>query len=325
MRATFILVCLIMALKPTAVSAQAGFAPTYPFEVGILAGTSVFLGDLGGGKGIGRAFLRDTDFKAIRPNLGIFARYNLGAHFSVRADVSYIGLRGDDAWAGKGTGFSAENPNQGDGDDAWFRFYRNLNFRSRVFEAILVGEVIAYNFELGGGYQGYSVLSPYALVGVGVFNFKPQALYNGEWVDLRPLSTEGQGFVDGRAPYNTTAMCVPIGFGVKWSYNDVWTIGLEVNHRLTFTDYVDDVSTSYVDPQIFYDNFDPAKAAIADALSQRSREIDPGAINGHVSAIGEQRGDPKDNDSYYTITLRASYFLPPGALSGGKRYGCPVW
>lgn len=323
MRATFILLCLLAATA-TKSFGQAGYAPTYPFEVGILAGTSVFLGDLGGGNGIGTPFVKDTDFKALRPNIGVFARYNLGAHFAVRGDISYLGLRGDDAWAGKKS-FNAENATQGDGNDAWFRYYRNLNFRSRVIEALVVGEVIAYNFELGGGYQGYSVLSPYAMVGVGVFNFRPQALYDGQWVDLRPLATEGQGLIDGRAPYNTTQMCIPLGVGVRWSYNDVWTIGMEINHRLTFTDYIDDVSTSYVNPQIFTDNFDPAKAQMATALAQRSVEIDPGAINGHVSAIGEQRGDPKDNDSYYTITIRASYFLPPGALGGGKRYGCPVW
>jgi hypothetical protein len=302
--------------------AQPGYKPMYPLEIGIAAGTSTFLGDLGGAAGIGRPFLRDTDFKALRPTFGAFLRYNLGANFSARVELSYLGLRGDDAWAGKG--FDAADPTQG-GDDAFFRYYRNLSFRSRVYEAIVVGEIIPYNFELGGGYQGYSVLSPYALVGFGVFNFRPQAQHDGQWVDLKPLSTEGQGLVTGRAPYKLTQMCVPVGFGVKWSYNDVWAIGLEVNHRITFTDYIDDVSTNYIDPQIFADKFPSDKAALATIMAQRSNEIDPGGVNQHISAKGEQRGDPKDNDSYYTITLRASYFLPPGSFGGGKRFGCPVW
>lgn len=324
MRNTFILFwCLLFGASYT--WAQPGYAPQYPFEIGISAGTSMFLGDLGGQSGVGRPFLRDTDLKGIRPAFGIFARYNMGAHFSLRGDLSYLSLRGDDAWASKGSSFSATDPTQGGGDDAWFRYYRNLSFRSRVFEATVSAEIIPYNFELGGGYQGYSVLSPYALLGVGVFNFRPQALYNGTWTDLQPLSTEGQGLVSGRAPYSLTQLCVPVGFGVKWSYNDVWTLGLEVSHRMTFTDYIDDVSTYYVNPQVFYDNMSPDKAAMAAALASRSIEIDPGQVNSYVSAPNEQRGDAKDNDSYYTITIRASYFLPPGALGGGKRYGCPVW
>ena len=322
MRATFLLLCL---LATTAVKSwgQAGYAPAYPFEVGIIAGTSVFMGDLGGNKGKGKSFLKDADLRSLRPNLGLFGRYNLGAHFALRADLSFMMLAGDDAWANNG--FNADNSNRGGGDDAFFRYYRNLSFRSRVFEALVVGEIIAYNFELGGGYQGYSVLSPYAVVGIGVFNFKPQAYYDGQWVDLQPLSTEGQGLISGRAKYKTTELCLPLGAGIRWSYNDVWSIGIEFTHRLTFTDYIDDVSTNYVNPQVFYDNFEPGKAALATALAQRSNEIDPSGVNRVISAPGEQRGDPKDNDSYFTTTIRVSYFLPPGAFGGGRSYGCPVW
>ncbi len=324
MRQTFMLFCCLIASSWA--WAQSGYKPAVPFEAGLFAGTSAFLGDLGGQTGIGRPFLRDTDLKALRGTGGIFLRYNMAANFALRADLSYMGLRGDDKWAGKGSAnFNPTDHSQADTDDAWFRSYRNLSFRSRVYELMVVGEIIPYNFELGGGYQGYSVLSPYALIGLGVFNFRPQALYNGTWTNLQPLSTEGQGFIAGRVPYKLTQMCVPVGFGVKWSYNDVWTLGLEVNHRITFTDYIDDVSTNYVDPSIFETRFSADKAEMAAAMASRSIEIDPAQVNGFVSAPNEQRGDPKDNDSYYTITIRASYFLPEGTFGGGKRYGCPVW
>lgn len=326
MQKIFSTLCLILGLS-IAGQAQSGYKPAYPFEVGLQLGTTMFLGDLGGQAGIGRPFLRDSDFKAIKPAIGIFGRWNVGAYFSARVDLNYLMLAGDDNLASIGARnqFNGEDPTRGGGDDAWFRYYRQLNFRSRVFEASIAGEIIPYNFELGGGYQGYSVLSPYGFIGIGIYNFKPQGQYEGTWVDLKPLSTEGQGFVNGRVPYNLTQLNVPLGFGVKWSYNDQWALSLEVNHRLTFTDYIDDLSTDYVDPQIFYDNMPIDQARIAERMARRSVEVDPGFINGEVSAPNAQRGDPKDNDSYYTITARFSYFIDPSSVGGGRRYGCPVW
>jgi len=327
MQRTLILLCWLLGLG-TAYS-QAGYQPMYPLEIGVQVGTSHFLGDLGGQRGIGRPFLRDTDFGTLRPNFGVFARYNMGANFSARLDVNYLQLSGDDALAGS-SDFSLENrgtdPSGAGIDGAWFRWYRNLHFRTRVFEASIGAEIIPYNFELGGGYYGYSVLSPYGFVGIGVFNFKPQARdENQVWRDLQPLRTEGQGFVEGRVPYALTQMNIPLGVGIKWTYNDTWALGLEVNHRLTFTDYIDDVSTDYVDPTIFEDNFDAETAAIATFMARRSTELDPGETYGYITAPNEQRGDPKDNDSYYSITLRFSYYLDPRGGGGAGRYGCPVW
>jgi hypothetical protein len=115
-----------------AASAQSGYQPAYPLEVGVQLGTSMFLGDMGGQSGIGRPFLRDTDFKAIRPTIGLFGRWNAGAYFSARLDLNFLRLYGDDNLASAGTrgDFSGEDPTRGGGDDAWFRYYRQLNFSS---------------------------------------------------------------------------------------------------------------------------------------------------------------------------------------------------
>lgn len=338
MQNKFYTFCLMISLCLTG-RAQQGYMPPYPFEVGVNIGTTMFLGDLGGESGIGVPFLRDTDFSTIRPAIGIFGRWNLGTYFSLRADLSYMSVNGDDKYAGKGAGeYSPTDITRGGSDAAWFRWYRNLNFRSTIFEASVAAELIPYNFELGGGYEGYSVLSPYGFVGVGFFTFNPQGLYKGTWVDLKPLSTEGQGLVDGKEPYSLTQLNIPFGFGLKWNYNDQWALALEVNHRMTFTDYIDDVSTFYVNPKIFTDNMPPAQAEMATAMARRSVEIDEFSINGAVSSPNEQRGDPKDNDSFYTITVRFSYYFDPGfgvvggpgfggggKGGGGRRYNCPVW
>lgn len=337
MQKTFILWCLAM-LGAAAGFAQGGYQPVYPLEIGLQIGTSQFLGDLGGvggpgfageninrQRGLGQPFIIDTDFASVRPTIGIFARYNFGGHFALRADLNYIQLAGDDKQAGLG-GFSATTPKTASTNAAWFRYYRNLSFRSHVFDANVVGEIIPYNFELNSGYQGSSVLSPYAFIGVGIFAFNPETLYEGRWVELKPLRTEGQGLIDGRAEYDLVQLNIPMGFGLKWTYDDTWSIALEINHRMTFTDYIDDVSTDYVaDETVFTQNMDPSTASLALALSRRSTELDSGGINSAVTAPGEQRGDPKDNDHYYTVSIRFSYYLDINNFGGGKRYGCPVW
>ena len=335
MRKTFILWCLLL-LGTSVVVGQNDYRPQYPLEIGIQAGTSHYLGDLGGvgrpgytpnssefQRGIGQGFVIDTDIEATRPTLGLFARWNFNGNFSARLDLSYLQLSGDDKYAGKDE-FSGTQ-SRTDVNAAWFRYYRNLNFRTHMFDANIALEVTPYNFQLGSG-RGSSVLAPYGFLGVGLFAFNPEGFYNGNWVELKPLSTEGQGLVPGRAPYDLVQMNIPMGIGVKWIYDDTWSLGLEVNYRLTFTDYLDDVSIDYVeDESIFDTNFDPTRAQIAKDLARRSVELDPTGINGIVTAPGEQRGDPKDNDAYYTVTIRFSYYIDTYSLGGGRKYGCPVW
>lgn len=339
--------CLLLC-GTTIVQAQNGYKPAYPFELGVQLGTSQFLGDLGGvgatamannewQKGVGVPFIIDTDIESVRPIAGVFARYSIGGHFAARLDLNYLQLAGDDKNAGIGQ-FSATEKST---NAAWFRYYRNLSFRTHVFEANVAAEITPYNFELGNGYSEYSVISPYGFIGVGLFAFNPQAIYNGAWVDLQPLSTEGQGLVEGRANYELVQFNIPMGFGVKWSYNDTWALAFEVGHRVTFTDYIDDVSTYYVDPDVFTQNFDAQTAQMATALARRSVEIDPTGKYAYVTDArlapnkpnstepqNLQRGDRfGHNDGYYTVSIRFSYYIDVNSLrgSGGKRYGCPVW
>jgi hypothetical protein len=304
---------------------QNGFRPAYPLEIGIQVGTSQFLGDLGGQPGVGQGFIIDTDFSSVRPTFGIFGRYNIGGHFALRLDMNYMQLHGDDKFANNTGGFSGSTPREFIIDASWYRYYRNLNFKSDVFEMQLAAEIIPYNFELGGGYKNYSVISPYGFIGVGFFAFQPKGLYNGSWVELKPLRTEGQGLVDGRAEYQLVQLNIPLGFGVKWMYNDTWALALEINHRMTFTDYIDDVSTFYVEDQSVFDQLGPGESIIANSMSRRSGEIDNGGVNSIVTAPGAQRGDPQDNDSYYTVTVRFSFYLDTQNMGGSRRYGCPVW
>ena len=284
------------------------YIPRYPIELGFHIGTTQFLGDLGGTEAIGQPFITDTNFASTRPSIGIFGRYNMGGHFSFRVEMSYLSLSGNDKSAGKK--FSATQHSDKDG---WFRYYRNLHFQAHAFELTNSCQVIPYNFKLTGNRYTkakQNVISPYGILGIGFLVFNPQAKYNDTWVDLQPLSTEGQGLVKGRPnPYSLIQFVIPVGFGVQWEHNHDWLLSLEINHRFTFTDYLDDVSTDYVDPSVFEKNFNSEKAALAASVARRSAEGDPSNIYGYITAPNEQRGDPKNNDAYYTITIRLSFYL----------------
>lgn len=283
------------------------YIPRYPLEFGFHIGTSHLLGDLGGSNTVGQGFINDTDFRSIRPIIGAFGRYNMGGHFSFRLEATYLNLSGNDQFAGSGYSGTQLSPEGG-----WYRFYRNLHVQTHVFELVNSCQYIPYNFKLTGSRYTktkQNILSPYAVLGVGFIFFNPYALYNGQWVDLKSLSTEGQGLIEGKNHYSSIQFVIPAGFGIQWEHNHTWILSVEINHRFTFTDYLDDVSTNYVDPIVFKQNFSAQKAIMATALARRSIEHDPDNIYGHLTAPNTQRGNPKDNDAYYTINIRLAFYL----------------
>lgn len=283
------------------------YVPRYPLELGFHLSSSQFLGDLGGTSGIGQAFLHDTDLESTRPALGLSARYSMGGNISFRLDVSYICLSGNDQYAGEN--FKATQKEDSGG---WFRFYRNLHFRNQVVEIAPMFQYTPKNFKLSGNLytqKKENRLAPYALIGTGIFFHNPQAKYEGQWVDLKPLHTEGQEWVEGRPAYQLVQFFIPVGLGIQWEHNHSFILGLEIRHQITFTDYLDDVSTNYVSPQLFETHLSPEKAAIAQAIASRSYEHDPNGLYAYISAPEEQRGNPSNNDSYFLLSLRLAFFL----------------
>jgi hypothetical protein len=188
---------------------------------------------------------------------------------------------------------------------------RNLNFRSRITE-----------FNIGAEYHLFSLyeraITPYVFGGVAVFHFNPKAIdSNGAKIALRPLSTEGQGFYAGRSPYATTQFAIPFGGGFKMSLSDRVRIGVEVGLRKTFTDYLDDVSTNYVDQALLLAN----RGSRAVDLAFRGDELKSGLS---YPADGAQRGSAKYKDWYYFSGIHINYLLGQGkAQSRKNKTGCP--
>ena len=280
-------------------------------EVGIGLGPLVFLGDLGGAVGIGRTFIKDIDYPLIKLSKGLFVGVAPREWIGFRLAVNTGVLEGDDKLA----------PNKG-GDEV-YRLERNLNFRTKLLEGYAAVEFYPSVFlEQYDDLKGK--LRPYGIIGVGVYHFNPQTQDNsGNWVALQPLHTEGQGFPEypDRKVYKLTQMELPMGFGFKYYLKENMFIGLEVLHRKLFTDYVDDVSTDYIDPIYFDKYLSPANAALARQLNYRGTYS---SVTRPSDVVGAQRGDPKQNDAYFSTILRLGWRLRE--MSGAERQmRCPLY
>jgi opacity protein-like surface antigen len=282
-------------------------------EYGITIGSSSFLGDLGGSRDIGRAFIYDLDLQSTRPAVGVLYRKNMGKRMAFRLNAYFSQVWGDDAYA---------NTSITPADPAWSRKYRNLSFKSFIGE---LSGMLEYNILPFQGGSMRNRFTPYVLAGIGGFGFSPKTYYDGDqfnaagWYSLQPLSTEGQGFAQfpEKQKYSTIAICFPMGLGLKYNVSKKFGLSLEVAHRWTTTDYIDDVSTSYIDPALFYANLPIEDATIAEALADRSSGLYP-----DKTSAGQQRGDPSDNDGY-TFVGMLTLLYSVGSHGSNKMFFCP--
>jgi hypothetical protein len=310
--------CAIMLLSiffPLLTTAQADAGPYS--EAGVTIGPSNFLGDLGGRLGKGTTFLKDNNFPLTKLSFGLHYSYYPKDWLGVRLALNIGKLEGDDKII------------NGKGGLEEARYNRGLSFKSSFVEAIVVGEVFPTVFLEEDPADLYHKLRPYGVIGVGVFHFNPKAVdpLSGQLVELRPLRLEGQGFTQypDRKQYSLWQPNIPLGVGIKYWLNDNVTLGLEVIHRKTFTDYIDAVSTQYVDKSLFatYTNtlFTPSQAALAAHMSDLSNN-GAGGYPGYGTP-NDKRGDPSQKDSYYTFGIKLGFRLSSG---DGYRNStrCPV-
>lgn len=252
-------------------------------EFGVALGAGHYFGDL------------NTNMKLNRPKLalGVFFRKQFG---------NYIGLRVGAQYARVGYSDKYNTDNE-------FQQRRNLSFNSNIFELTLQGDFNFFQFIPDDPYQRFT---PYVTLGVGVFSYDPFAYLDNQKVFLRPLGTEGQGtaaYAD-RKPYNTMAFCMPFGVGVKYALNNRMNVGFEIVHRFSNTDYLDDVSKTFVGADKF-----PALPDGSPSVAQRlqDRSYETGDI---IGIEGRQRGFPKQRDQYTVASVILSFNL--------TSYKCPT-
>ncbi|MEO6917332.1 MAG: DUF6089 family protein [Chitinophagaceae bacterium] len=254
-------------------------------EFGISAGAAHYFGDLNTRAAINRP----------KPALGVFFRKQFGEYVALRVAAHYARLGYSDVY----------NSNE-------FQKRRNLSFNTNIWELTLQGDFNFFKFIPGTERFPFT---PYVTLGAGVFSYDPYAYYNKQKVFLRPLGTEGQGYSQypDRKPYSTMALCIPFGVGIKYNVNSRMNVGFEIVYRFTNTDYLDDVSSTYVDPAIF-PKLPDGSASIAQLLNDRSYET--GEPIGFVNGTGRSRGYPKQKDQYIMAEFTLSFNL--------TSYRCPT-
>jgi hypothetical protein len=274
------------------------------FEVGINVGPDFFLGDLGGHRGKGTRFIKDLNLPLTEMMAGVFATLYPNQWLGLRFAAQYGKISGnDDLITTRGT---------------WelYRKQRNLDFRSNLAEVYVAGEIFPLMF-LNKNRSDYKPrLRPYGVIGVGYFHFNPQGSLtdaNGKktWYYLRPLHTEGEGFPEypDRKEYSLNQINIPSGVGIKYYITQRINVSFEILLRKSFTDYIDDVSTTYINPDLFDKYLSPQNAKIAREISDKVYSIvSPGLSR---NAPGEKRGDPHQNDSYFTTFLKVAIRLGP--------------
>ena len=264
------------------------------FEFGGSAGAINALTDLGGRKGIGKKFVKDFNFKNTQLCGGLFFSVVYKNAFALRIEGTFGQVHAYDSILE-----SVKSTTNG-------RYERNLSFRSNISEVSLVAEF--HPFYIFGNYDQDHfppAVSPYLLLGVGYFHFNPQAKLNGNWIDLQPLHTEGEGFSEypNVKTYSLNQINFPVGIGARYDVSPIVNVRAEMVYRILSTDYLDDVSGRYIDPAVFSNYLSGTQLNQALLLNDRHK---PGAVTAHPDGI---RGDPKNNDGYITFNLKLGLTL----------------
>ena len=232
------------------------------FHVDLFGGFSNYQGDL--------QEKRFTTAQA-KGAVGVGIRYDLSNHFSVRTNLTYAAIGANDK-------YNALSDLRA----------RNLNFTTKITEGNLLLDYNILNLN-------YHKLTPYVFGGVAVFHFNPYTNDSlGNKTYLRPLSTEGEGLAayPNRKQYQLTQFAIPFGAGIRWKFTENIILSYEFGLRKTFTDYLDDVSTTYIDQNTLA----AAKGATAVELAYRGDELKNGST---YPAEGIIRGGSKYKDWYY--------------------------
>jgi len=231
----------------------------------------------------------------------------------------YRRMMGDNLGFRVSLGYGRIRAKDSNSDQEWQKI-RNLSFKSPVIDLSLTGEYYPFGFNPE---PGYSIIAPYISAGLSAFRFDPSTEYQGNSIRLQPLGTEGQGLPGFPAKYSLTNFGLAFGGGTKIILTETLNIGLEVLMRRTFTDYMDDISTIYVN----YDDLSAGNGTLAANLSNRMNEY-LGQEEPVQLATGSVRGSAKVKDYYMFSMVSLNFILTD--RKGKKRFGkskvvCPTF
>lgn len=241
--------------------------------VGLGSGTANYYGEM----------VNPGEFGILKFNIAANAEYYIHNRISVRAGLTFFQISGDDSKA----------------DDD--RQERNLSFTSSNIELSALGVV---NLSpLGLRFYQRSKVNLHAFAGIGLLYFNPKAEYQGKKYALQPLETEG-------VRYSRITPVIPLGLGARIKLDPFFNLLIEGGYRITFTDYLDDVSVRR------YPEASTLKSDLSRALSDRRVEI--GTQPSRPTEVGV-RGNPKENDGYFLMNVTLQYYLPYELFNDSQR------
>lgn len=306
-----------------------GVKAQYAWDFGIHLGGANYLGEMGGKEDPRKDFIWDLKLNQTRWCVGGFARRKLNRLVSLNTGILFFRIQGSD--------INSENP---------ARVGRNLNFRNNMLEWYLRGEfTIFQDNDLGGRGRYRTDFRLFGYAGAALFLHNPRGEYtgpsngtlsNGDIVALQPLQTE---LVD----YSRLGLAIPVGIGFHFTKNRRHRFGWDFGWRTTFTDYLDDASTTYKDPtgdperELMFDQHPYLYPSLAEyALDNDGADVQTlsGDVvhtpskyqygcwdtNGPSPKSENKRGDPTHNDSYLTMTFTYSYVLKGQSNFYRQRY-----
>jgi hypothetical protein len=278
------------------------------YEAGISFGPMNSLTDIGGTPGLGQKGPKDLNIKSTTLFGSIYGMAFYKHFLGFRAEATIGSVKSNDSLL---SGIGTTNKAIG-------RYNRNLSFRSPVYELSLTTELHPVELlSIFDPEKSPPRLSPYLIGGIGVFHFNPQANLNGQWVDLRPLHTEGEGFSEypDRKEYKLNQINIPLGIGVLYEVSPKFNVRLEYISRKLFTDYLDDVHSTYIDPTLFSKYLTGNQLTEALILNNRRKPGVPDPLT--TARPGGRRGNPYNNDSYFTVNLKVGFVFGRESTVGG--------
>ena len=256
---------------------------------------------------------------------GVFSRYTLHPSFVLRMAINYGSVYANDNFNYN----LAKNASTTE-DDAYQRYFRNQDVKSNIWEGNLMFEINPRRFGNLEGRGAKRRMQPYLLVGGGYFHFRPKSTYTARGTDGRPLGQSrevdiSQLYLENQGPFNPVTDSILLsmglttptaqnkywvpevcgGIGMRWDIANQVSLGIEYVYRYTFTDYLDGVSSYYVDPRTFDVIYakDPQRAAMAKDMYDKSWQMD----KDYKHNAGEVRGNSADKDGYSSIVISLFY------------------
>jgi hypothetical protein len=222
-------------------------------------------------------------------------RYNFQNYFSVGLNFYHLYL----------SGYDSDNKGTGPADGGFARKIRNLSFHTAVNE--LFFDLRFEPFRTDKKWSKKKIhISPYIGAGIGFFSFNPKSFNSlGKEIELQPLGTEGQGIAGYGQKYSLMQLVVPVNFGVRFTPKSrTYSLSIDLNYNHTFTDYIDDVSTDYANPNDLRNAYQISNPPLYSSLL----EMNDRRPVGFYQTI-DKRGNSQDRDFFMTGQIKFSYFL----------------